>query len=164
MSTPPKKRDLIVTRLFDAPIELVWRAWTEPEHIQRWWGPEHFTAPVAKIDFREGGTSLLCMRPPREYGGQDFYSTWYYTKIVPLERIEYVETMSDEHGAAADPVALGLPPDFPYSTRTIVTFKAVGDKTEMTLTQFGYPESDVSINAEMGWNQSLDKMAQSFAE
>ncbi len=70
-----KKRDLIVTRVFDAPVELVWKAWTDPEYVMRWWGPDHFTSPSAKIDFREGGTSLVCMRAPEEFGGQDMYST-----------------------------------------------------------------------------------------
>jgi uncharacterized protein YndB with AHSA1/START domain len=160
----PKKRDLIVTRLFNAPLDLVWRAWTEPKHIMRWWGPQYFTAPVAKIDFREGGTSLLCMRAPQDYGGQDFYSTLYYTKIVPMERIEYFENLSDENGTTVDPAALGLPADFPQNVQTIVTFKPVGKKTEMTIAQYGYPDNHVYENAEAGLNQSLDKMAQSFAE
>jgi uncharacterized protein YndB with AHSA1/START domain len=158
-----KKRDLIVTRLFDAPLDLVWRAWTEPEHVMRWWGPDHFTAPVAKIDFREGGTSLLCMRAPQEYGGQDFYSTMHYTKIVPYERIEYVDDLSDANGTSVPPATLGLPDDFPRNMRTVVTFKALGDKTEMTIAQYGYPDNDVYVNAEIGLNQSLDKMARSFS-
>lgn len=158
-----KKRDLIVTRLFDAPLDLVWRAWTEPEHVMRWWGPDYFTAPVAKIDFREGGTSLLCMRAPQEYGGQDFYSTMHYTKIVPYERIEYVDDLSDANGTSVPPAALGLPDDFPRNMRTVVTFKALGDKTEMTIAQYGYPDNDVYVNAAIGLNQSLDKMARSFS-
>lgn len=66
-----KKKDLVVTRVFDALVDLVWKAWTDPEQVMRWWGPEGFTSPVAMIDFREGGTSLVCMRSPE---GQDFYN------------------------------------------------------------------------------------------
>jgi len=62
-----EKEDLVVSRVLDAPVEQVWKAWTDPEHVMRWWGPDHFTAPVAKIDFREGGISLVCMSSP-EYG------------------------------------------------------------------------------------------------
>jgi uncharacterized protein YndB with AHSA1/START domain len=59
-STPAThKRDLVVTRLFDAPIEQVWKAWSDPEYVRRWWGPEGFTSPLATIDFREGGISLV---------------------------------------------------------------------------------------------------------
>jgi uncharacterized protein YndB with AHSA1/START domain len=70
---------------FSAPIELVWKAWTDPEYVMRWWGPDYFTSPSAKIDFREGGTSLVCMRAPVDFGGQDMYSTWVYQKIVPMQ-------------------------------------------------------------------------------
>ena len=56
-----KKMDLVVTRVFDAPVEAVWKAWTDAEQVKKWWGPDGFTAPVAKLDFREGGTSLVCM-------------------------------------------------------------------------------------------------------
>jgi uncharacterized protein YndB with AHSA1/START domain len=61
-----KTRDLIVTRVFDAPIERIWKAWTDPEHIMRWWGPDGFTSPSAVIDFREGSTALVGMRSPEE--------------------------------------------------------------------------------------------------
>lgn len=163
----PKKRDLVVTRVFDAPIELVWKAWTEPEHVMQWWGPDYFTSPSAKIDFREGGTSLVCMRAPKEFGGQDMYSTWAHKKIVPLERIEFIQNLADKDGNLVDPVKMGLPPDFPRDTRTVVTFKDLGNgKTEMTLTEYDMPaaDSEMGKNAEIGLNQSLDKMAASFAK
>lgn len=72
-----KKKDLAVARVFDAPVEMLWRAWTDPEQVMRWWGPDNFTSPLAKIDFREGGKSLVCMRSPE---GQDFYNIWEYIK------------------------------------------------------------------------------------
>jgi len=163
----PKKRGLVVTRAFDAPIELVWKAWTDPEYVMRWWGPDHFTSPSAKIDFREGGTSLVCMRAPKEFGGQDMYSTWAYQKIVPMERIEFIQNLSDKDGNLIDPAKLGLPPEFPRDTRTVITFKDLGNgKTEMTVTEYGMPTSDTEMgrNAEIGLNQSLDKTAAIFAK
>ena len=162
----PKKRDLIITRVFDAPLELVWKAWTDPEYVMRWWGPDHFTSPSAKIDLREGGTSIVCMRAPQEFGGQDMYSTWQYQKIVPMERIEFIQNLADKHGNRIDPTQLGMPSDFPRDTRTVVTFKDLGNgRTEMTVTEYGMPAADTEIgrNAEVGLNQSLDKMAASFA-
>jgi uncharacterized protein YndB with AHSA1/START domain len=65
-SKASKKRDLVITRVFDAPLEIVWQAWVEPEKIKQWWGPEGFTCSVAKIDFREGETSFVCMRAPKD--------------------------------------------------------------------------------------------------
>lgn len=162
----PKKRDLVVTRAFDAPIELVWKAWTKPEHVMQWWGPEYFTSPSAEIDFREGGMSLVCMRAPKEFGAQDMYSTWVYQKIVPMERIEFIQNMADKDGNLVDPVKMGLPAEFPKDVRTVVTFKDLGNgRTEMTVTEYDMPASDTEMgrNAEIGLNQSLDKMAASFA-
>jgi uncharacterized protein YndB with AHSA1/START domain len=161
-----KKRDLIVTRVFDAPIELVWKAWTDPEHVMRWWGPDHFTSPSAVMDFREGGTSLVCMRAPEDFGGQDMHSTWVYQKIVPMERIEFIQNLADKDGNLIDPARLGLPPEFPRDIRTVVTLKDLGNgRTEMTVIEYDMPGADTEMgrNAELGLNQSLDKMAASFA-
>jgi len=154
-----KKRDLVVSRLFDAPLELVWKAWTEPEHVMRWWGPNYFTSPTCEIDFREGGTSLVCMRSP---DGQDFYNTWTYRKIVPMQQIEFIQNLADKDGKRADPVKVGLRADFPQDVRTVITFKAVGDKTELTMTEYGFPDTQMFELAELGLHQTLDKMAASF--
>ena len=71
--------DVVVTRIFDAPVEEVWKAWSDPEYVKRWWGPAGFTSPSAEMDFRVGGASLVCIRAQAEYGGQDMYHTWTYT-------------------------------------------------------------------------------------
>ncbi len=165
MSTESKKRDLVVTRLFDAPVEQVWKAWSDPEHVMRWWGPEGFTSPTAEMDFREGGVSLVCMRAPKEFGGQDLYNTWAYKKIVPMQQIEFILNFADKDGTRVDPVAIGLPPDIPQDVRHVVTFQAKGDnKTEMTVTEYGYTSDQVFDISKAGLEQCLDKMAASFAK
>ena len=103
---------------FDAPVERVWKAWIDPQQVMQWWGPDHFTSPSAQIDFREGGISLVCMRAPKEFGGQDMYSTWAYMKIVPLQSIEYIHNLADKNGKKVDPVKLGMPSDFPQDQRS----------------------------------------------
>jgi uncharacterized protein YndB with AHSA1/START domain len=161
-----KTRDLVVSRVFNAPIELVWKAWTDPEYVMRWWGPDYFTSPSAKIDFREGGTSIVCMRAPKDFGGQDMYSVWVYQKIAPFQSIEFTQNMADINGNLIDPTTLGLPPEFPRDMRTVVTFKDLGNsKTEMTVTEYDMPTSDTEMgkNAELGLNQSIDKMVAIFA-
>ena len=160
-----KIHDLIVTRVFNAPIELVWKAWTEPEYVMKWWGPDYFTSPSAKIDFREGGTSLVCMRAPQDFGGQDFYNTWVYQKIVPMQRIEFIQNLADKDGNRIDPASIGMPSNFPEDTRTVVTFKDLGDnRTEMAVTEYNMPAPDTEMgkNAELGLNQSIDKMVAIF--
>src|SRR3989442_3742388 len=84
--TPAKAadRELVIVRVFDAPRQRVWKAWTEPERLKRWWGPRTFTAPVAKIDLRVGGAFLYCMR---QADGKDIWGTGVYREIVPLKRI-----------------------------------------------------------------------------
>src|SRR5688572_3376129 len=100
MSTETKTRDLTLTRRFDTPIANAWKAWSEADQVMRWWGPTGFTSPVCKMDFREGGTTLVCMRAP---DGQDFYNTWRYTKIVPMQEIEFVLNFADAEGNRRNP-------------------------------------------------------------
>jgi len=90
-----KKQDLVVTRIIDAQVELVWKAWTDPEYVMRWWGPQYYTSPTCKIDLREGGKYVFCMRAPKDQGGQDMYTAGVYKKIVPMERLEFTQGMAD---------------------------------------------------------------------
>jgi pimeloyl-ACP methyl ester carboxylesterase/uncharacterized protein YndB with AHSA1/START domain len=153
-------KDLVMTRVFDAPVESVWKAWSESDQVKRWWGPIGFSCPVAKMDFREGGTSLVAMRAPN---GQDFYNTWSYKKIVRHERIEFVLDWADKDGNRIDPASMGLPPDMPKQVRHLITFKSIpGKKTEMTITEFGYTSDQILELSKAGLQQCLDKMAASF--
>lgn len=155
-----KRQNLVVTRLLDAPVEQVWKAWSDPEYVMQWWGPEGFTSPLANMDFREGGTSLVCMSSP-EYG--DHYSTWQYEKIVPLQRIEYIHNLADKDGKKVDPVKLGMPPDFPQDQRHTVTFKDLGNnKTELTMTEHEWPVGQMMEMSQLGLDQCLEKMAASL--
>jgi uncharacterized protein YndB with AHSA1/START domain len=155
-------KQIEVTRTFDAPVEMVWKVWTEPELIKRWWGPKHFTSPVAKIDFREGGTSLVSMRAPKEMGGQEFYSIWVYVKIIPLETIEFIQSLSDKDGNKTDPTRVGMPADFPADIKTVVQFRVIEkNKTEMTVTEYAEFGS-ISNFAQIGLEQSIEKMAGIF--
>src|SRR5437762_801308 len=101
---------LVITRTFDAPRELVWRAWTEPERLMRWWGPKDFTAPISKIDLRVGGKYLNCMRGP---DGKDYYTTGEYVEIVPLERLVYTDSFADEKGNVVPATYYGMSADMP---------------------------------------------------
>jgi uncharacterized protein YndB with AHSA1/START domain len=157
--------DVLITRIFDALVEEVWKAWSDPEYVMRWWGPTGFTSPSAEMDFRVGGASLVCMRAPAEYAGQDMYHTWTYTRIDPHERIEFVSNFADEDGTHIDPAAMGVPPGVPYDVPHVITFDAVGDNgTEMTVTEHGYTTEQARDLSKAGMEQCLDKMAAIFAE
>jgi uncharacterized protein YndB with AHSA1/START domain len=153
------KKDVVVTRVFDAPTELVWNAWSDPDHVMRWWGPIGFTSPTCQMDFRVGGTSLVCMRSPE---GHDLYLTWAYREIAPMRRIEFIQNLADREGKRIDPAEVGMPPDFPQDVRTLVTLEAVSDKTKMIVTEYDYTADHMFDLSLAGLNQCLDKMAASF--
>jgi uncharacterized protein YndB with AHSA1/START domain len=150
------RRDLVVTRVFDAPLREVWRAWTDPESVKRWWGPQGFTAPVARMDVREGGTSLVSMRSPE---GQDMYNTWTYEAVEPEKRLVYTVRFADQDGNAVDPAAQGLPAEMPGEVRNEVVFKDLGERTEITVTEYDWPVGQMMEMSRMGLEQTLDKMA-----
>jgi uncharacterized protein YndB with AHSA1/START domain len=158
-----KTYDVVVTRVFDAPVEQVWKAWSESEQVMRWWGPTGFTSPMVKMDFRVGGKSLVCMRAPKEFGGQDMFNTWTYQKIAPFERIEFILNFSDKDGNKLNPAKMGLPPGIPEDVPHVITFRKLDDnKTEMTVTEYGYASPETVNISKSGLEQCLDKMAASF--
>ena len=159
-----RKENLVVTRILDAPLELVWKAWTDPQHVMRWWGPKDYTSPACKIDLHEGGKYIFCMRAPEEQGGQDHYTSGVYKKIVPMERLEFTQGLADQDGNPVDPAQVGMPPDFPREIRTVVTFKKIkgGDMTELTVTEYDWPVSQMFVYSIAGLHQSMDKLAESL--
>lgn len=157
MSIPAEKTNLVITRVFDAPVERVWQAWTDAAAVKQWWGPTGFTAPVADLDVRVGGTSLVCMSHP-EFGTN--YSTWDYQEIVPLARLAFIHNLADEHGHKVDPVSLGMPSDFPVDQLQVITFKALSEgKTELTVIEHDWTVGQMMEMSKMGMEQCLDKMA-----
>ncbi|MDX1993194.1 MAG: SRPBCC domain-containing protein [bacterium] len=152
-------KDLTIERMFDAPPELVWKAWTEPEHIMRWWGPKDFTSPACTVDLRVGGKYLFCMESPE---GQQFWSTGTYQEIVPQQRLVYTDSFSDREGNIVPATYYGMSEDFPLQQLVTITFEAQGDRTKMTLTHRDFPVGNDAEMAEQGWNESLDKLAASL--
>lgn len=155
----PVERELIITRVFDAPRELVFKAWTDPERMKLWWGPKDYTAPECKIDLRVGGAYLNCMRSPE---GQDFWSTGVYREITPPSRIVYTDSFADEKGKVVPATHYGMGEDFPLETLVTVTFEEHEGKTKMTLRHAGLPAGQMSDLTQAGWNESFDKLAHSL--
>jgi uncharacterized protein YndB with AHSA1/START domain len=163
MMANSQTHNVVVTRIFDAPVKQVWKAWSDSDYVKQWWGPTGFTCPLADIDFREGGTSLVCMRAPKEYGGQDMYNTWTYHKIDPPQSIEFVQHFTDQEGTQLDPAQIGIPPGVPKEVRHVISFKQLDeDRTEMTVTEYGYTSEQARDISKLGMEQCLDKMAGIF--
>jgi uncharacterized protein YndB with AHSA1/START domain len=140
-------RNIVIERIVDAPPALVFRCWTDPKHMARWWGPQSFTNPVCELDVRIGGTWRIVMRGPE---GTEYPCHGVYQEIVPAQRLVFTNIATD---AAGKPVLDGL---------TTVTFAEENGRTRMTvatsataLVEYarGYLEG-----MEMGWTQSLERL------
>ncbi len=142
--------EVVVTRVFDASAELVFRMWTEPEHFARWWGPKGFTNPVCELDARPGGAILVHMRAPN---GAVYPLAGTFREIVPCERLVFTFIAEDGEGNAA------------LDEITTVTFAAEGSKTRVTVRSkaVGLAPAAPAMLAgmEKGWSQSMDRLATS---
>lgn len=157
-------KDIIIAREFDSPRELVWKAWTDPKHFARCWGPKNFTASYVGIDFRTSGKYIYCMRGPGLDGViRDFWNTGEYLEIVPMEKIVCTDSFSDEKGNVVPASHYGLPGDWPLKLTVAVAFEERLGKTIMTLRHVGIPEEMIE-ECETGWNESLDKLAESLSD
>lgn len=157
-----QKQDLVFKHVFAAPIKDVWNLWSDAEMFKKWWGPDFFECPMAKMDFREGGTSVVSMIS-KKLNFPEQFSSMHYTKIVPNERIEYIHNMADKDGNKLDPKVLGMPADFPQDQLHIVTFKDLGGKTEVTITEQGWAPGQMMQMSKMGMEQCLAKMDKALA-
>jgi uncharacterized protein YndB with AHSA1/START domain len=156
--------DVVVSRIFPVPPDQAWRAWSESELVKQWWGPTGFSCPLADVDLRVGGRTLVAMRAPAEFGGGDMYSTWTYSEVVPHSRIEYVFNFADPQGNRLVPADLGMPPGVPDDGEHLVTFDDLGDgRTEMTIIEHGYTTEDARNLSQAGLEQCVDKMEAIFA-
>jgi uncharacterized protein YndB with AHSA1/START domain len=158
-TTKTAEREIIITRIINAPRALVWKAWTEPEYFMRWWGPKHFTSPSCKIDLRMGGKYLYCMRSSE---GKDYWGTGVYREIVPVERIVCTDNFADEKGNVVPPWHYGMPGDWQEELLVTVTFEENEGRTTLTLRHTGFPPGQMSELAAAGWNESFDKLEESL--
>ena len=148
---------MVVTRIFDAPREMVWKAWTDPKYIMQWWGPKGFTAPVCEMDFRIGGKSLCCMKAP---DGQEFRNAVEYHEIVLHEKIVSSMYFSDSKGNKIDPAELGLEDEAIEGAFDVTLFEDLGNgRTKLTYIG-NEPMKSAKESGQMeGWIEILEKVA-----
>ena len=147
---------VVIERSFDAPIDLIWRMWTDPELFAAWYGPEGATIPVAKMDVRVGGTRLVCMEMQTPNGAMQMWFTGEYRDVVENERLVYTESMSDENGNVMTPSDMNMPEEHPTTTEVRVELEDVGGRTKMVMTHAGIPSDSPGA---AGWTMALDKLA-----
>jgi len=145
--TPKEGHELVLTRIFDAPRELVFKAWTDPKIVAQWWGPHRFTNPVCELDARPGGAIRIHMRGP---DGTVYPMTGNYQEIVEPERIVFTSAALD---AAGNPM---------FEMLTTVTFAEEGGKTKQILrTRVIKSTAEAPrylAGMEAGWTQSLERL------
>jgi len=157
-----KEPNLVITRIFQAPRELVFRAWTDPRHVAQWWGPKNFTAPSIKIDFRKGGKFLYCMRAP---DGQEYWNGGEFLEVEAPKRIVQVMYFSDALGNKKLPTDIGFGPDFPAEMRDVITFEEAGPlQTKLTLVRSNPLSVSKKYMEDKGWGQSLDKFEEALRD
>jgi uncharacterized protein YndB with AHSA1/START domain len=147
---PPEDAVIIISRVVDAPRELVFEALTDPKHLSQFWGPKWTTTQLCKVDLRIGGEFRVEMRGP---DGAVYPCTGIYREIVPPERIVYAGTGKDD-----EPCGGGLPP----RSLVTMTFEAQGSRTRITIhTKLGsYADREAAIAGgfNQGWNDALDRL------
>jgi len=141
----PAERVLVITRILDAPRELVFKVWTQPEHLVRWWGPTGFTLPVCKAEFRPGGAYRYVMRSPE---GTDHRLVGVFREIAAPERLAFTFAWEDEAGK--------LGPE----TLVTITLEEHGAKTKLTLHQAVFESVTARDLHGDGWSEALDCLAE----
>jgi len=147
--TMPTDREIVVTRIFDAPRELVWEMWTEAKHLKHWWGPKGWSLPVCEVDFRPGGEWFYCMQGP------DMLSCGkaVYTEIVKPERFGYKDMFVDADGSLLEgmPVAESTARFIERGGATLVT-------NSTTYATKAERDKVIEMGVEEGIDQTLDRL------
>jgi len=142
------ERELVITRIFDAPRSLVWSAWSEPERMACWAGPRGFTMTSCEMGSRPGETFRMSMRSPE---GEDLRVRGVYHEIVPGERLVYTWAWVDADGKPG------------HETLITVTFADQGEKTRLTLHQAVFESVEARDGHRFGWDSALDCLAEYLA-
>jgi uncharacterized protein YndB with AHSA1/START domain len=140
---------VVITRVFDAPRALVWKAWTDPAMMAQWFGPRGFTNPVCELDVRAGGALRIVMRGP---DGNDYPMKGVFLEVEPPERLVYSNIAVDNDG------------NHLLEGETTVVLIEAGGKTAMTLTSYAVGRAPIApqmlAGMEAGWTQSIDKLGE----
>jgi uncharacterized protein YndB with AHSA1/START domain len=140
---------MVIERYFDAPVDVIWQMWTNPDHFRVWYGPDGAAIPVANMDVRVGGGRLVCMEVDTPQGPMQMWFAGEYREVVDNVRLVYTEFVSNQTGEA-------IPAGNHPTTEVRVELEDVGGRTKLTLTHVGIPEDSPGAS---GWTMALDKLS-----
>ena len=149
VATNPSDRELVLTRVFDAPRSLVYQVWTQPEHLANWLGPQGFTSKVLKSELKVGGAYRYYMRDPQ---GGDHWQQGVFREIVKPEKLVFTYEWANEHGEATRP-----------QTLVTITLEELDDKTRLTLRQGVFESVTARDDHQGGWISSFEHLADYLA-
>jgi uncharacterized protein YndB with AHSA1/START domain len=155
-------KEFVISRVFDAPRDKVWKAWTEVERLKQWWGPKGFTVSYCKIDLRPGGVMHYCLRMP---DGNEMWGKFVYREIVKPQRLVWINSFSDKDGGTT---VHPMSADWPREMLSTATFEEQGGKTKVTV-QWVPVDSSTQIerntfekgrdSMKQGWGGTFDQFA-----
>lgn len=151
---------LVITRLIDAPRELVFQAWADPEQLVRWYAPHGCSIEFPHLEIRPGGSFHSCIRTP---GGFQCWCVGEYQEVVFPERLVFSMATADQQGRRIAPVAVGHDADWPAETTVTVTLLPHGKQTQLTLQQTVSESLAKRTGAHPGWLQMLDRLSEQLA-
>lgn len=149
-ATPASDRELVLTRLIDAPRDKLFRAWTEPELMKQWFTPRPWTTPVIEVDLRPGGSNLIVMRGP---DGAEFPNRGVYLEVVKNERLVFTDAYTKAWEPSEKPFFTG-----------IITFEDEGGKTRYTARAVHWTVADREAHEKMGFHEGWGLCADQLAE
>jgi uncharacterized protein YndB with AHSA1/START domain len=146
---------VVIERSFDAPADLIWQMWTDPELVKKWFGPSGATIPVARMDVRVGGRRLVCMEVETPAGPRSMWFAGEYLQVVRNQLLVYTEFISDENGDAVSPSQTGMAEGHPTVTEVRVELEQSSGATKMVMTHSGIPTDSPGAT---GWAMAFHKL------
>jgi uncharacterized protein YndB with AHSA1/START domain len=158
--------EFVITRVVDAPLKRVWKAWTDPKQLKQWWGPKGFEIVSTKVDLKPGGIFHYHLRSP---DGQDMWGKFVYREIVPEEQLVFIVAFSDEMGGVT---RHPMHQDWPLTILSTVTFAEKDGKTSITVRWSPYEATEVERKTfeegresmRQGWTGTFDRLVDYFAK
>lgn len=148
-------KGLLITRSFELPVELLWKAWTKPLLFKKWWGPKGFSCPYCVVDLREGGKYLHCLQTRQ---GENIWLAGTYLQIIPHRKMVFTASFADEEGNIVTPSYYGLD-QFPNEMKIAVVFEIVDVVTKLIVHLDMFLPEEIREQVHAGWNESFDKLS-----
>ncbi len=156
------KKDFVISRVFDAPLELMWKVWTDCNHLKHWWGPKGFTVRVCKLDLRPGGLLHYCLNGP---DGKDMWGKFVFREIEKQAKLVFVNSFSDENAATARHFAHEC---WPLEMLSTILFTKEGNKTRVTVSWIPLNATEAESKTfydnfesmNQGWGGTFDQLAE----